>query len=103
MTLYDREGVLCIPVWLYGSFPGGSDSKESAMQETQVQSPGQEDPLEKRIATHYSLLAGECNGQRSQAGYSSWGSKESDMNEQLSTQGYTIMQETWRIHQRLWS
>ena len=28
-----------------------------AMQETQVQSLGQEDPLEKRMATHSSILA----------------------------------------------
>ena len=74
-----------------------------AMQETQIQSLGQEDPLERRIATHSSLLAGECNGQRSLVGYSSWGSKESDMNEQLSTQGYTTMGKIWRAHQRLWS
>ena len=38
-------------------FPGGSDGKESAaMQETQVQSLGQEDPQEKGIATHSSIL-----------------------------------------------
>ena len=34
-------------------FPGGSD----AMQETQVQSLGQEDPLEKETVTHSSILA----------------------------------------------
>ena len=28
-----------------------------AMQETRVQSPGQEDPLEKGIATYFSILA----------------------------------------------
>ena len=28
-----------------------------AMQETQVRSPGQEDPLEKEMATHSSALA----------------------------------------------
>ena len=28
-----------------------------AMQETQVRSPGWEDPLEKRMATHSSILA----------------------------------------------
>ena len=31
----------------------------SAMQETQVQSLGQEDPLEKELATHFSILAWE--------------------------------------------
>ena len=39
-------------------FPGGSDGKESAaMQETWVWFLGQEDPLEKRMATHFSILA----------------------------------------------
>ena len=34
------------------------------MQETRVQSPGQEDPLEKGMATHSSILPGEFHGQR---------------------------------------
>ena len=39
-------------------FPGGSDSKESAYSAgDQVQSLGQEDTLEKGIATHSSILA----------------------------------------------
>ena len=40
-------------------FPGGSDGKEStpAMQETWVQSLGWEDPLDKGMATHSSILA----------------------------------------------
>ena len=42
----------------YRGFPGGSDSKESAaMQETWVCFLGQEDPLEKGVATHSSILA----------------------------------------------
>ena len=40
------------------------------MQETQVRFLGQEDPLEKGLATHSSILAGELHGQRSLAGYS---------------------------------
>ena len=40
-----------------------------AMQETQVQSLGPEDPLEKGMATLVFLL-GESHGQRSMAGYS---------------------------------
>ena len=41
-----------------GGFPGGSNGKESAaMQETQVQSLGREDPLEKGMAIHSSILA----------------------------------------------
>ena len=49
-----------------------------AMQETWVQSLGQEDPVEKGMATH---LPGESHGQRSLAGYSPCGCKESDMTE----------------------
>ena len=48
-----------------------------AMQETQVQSLGGEDPLEEEMATHSNILAGNSHGQRSLAGYSPWGHKES--------------------------
>ena len=50
-----------------------------AVQETGVQSLGQEDPLEKEMATHSSILPGEFHGQRSLVGYSLWGHKESNM------------------------
>ena len=54
-----------------------------AMRETWVPSLGWEDPLEKGMATHSSVLAGEFYGQRSLTGYSPWGRKELDMTEQL--------------------
>ena len=38
-------------------FSDGADGKESVMQETRVRSLGQEDPLEKEMATYYSILA----------------------------------------------
>ena len=43
---------------LVRGIPGGSDSKKNlpAMQETQVPSLGWEDPLEKGMATHSSVL-----------------------------------------------
>ena len=50
-----------------------------AMQETQICSLDREDPLEEEMATHF--LPGEFHGQRSLAGYSPWGHKESDMKE----------------------
>ena len=55
------------------------------VQETWIWSLGWEDPLEKRMATHSTLLPGESHGKRSLVGYSSWGQKEFDMTEQLST------------------
>ena len=56
------------------------------MQETWVQSLGQEDPLGKGMTTHSSivLLPGEFHGQRSLVGYNPWGLKDSDMTEQLT-------------------
>ena len=54
------------------------------MQQMWVWSLGQEDPLEKEMATHSSILAGEFHGQRSLAGYSPWDHKESDTTEWLT-------------------
>ena len=54
-------------------FPGGSDSKGSACTAGDLGSiPG------------LGRLPGESHGQRSLAGYSPWGRKESDRTEQLS-------------------
>ena len=46
-----------------------------------VQSLGWEDPLEKEMAAHSSILAEKSHGQRRLAGYGPWGHKESDMTE----------------------
>ena len=46
-----------------------------AMQETWVQSLGQEDPLEKEMATTPVFLPGKYHGQRSLVGYSPRGCK----------------------------
>ena len=45
---------------------------------TWVQSLGQEDPLEKGMATHPVFLPGKLHGQRSLVGYSPWDRKEWD-------------------------
>ena len=42
------------------------------LQEMQVRFLGQEDLLEREMATHSSYLLGKSHGQRSLAGYSSW-------------------------------
>ena len=64
--------------------PDGSDGKESAyklrkknfnlpaMQETRVQCLDQEDPLEKGMATHSSILAWEIPGTEEPGVYSPW-------------------------------
>ena len=48
------------PSTLHGSFPGGSGGKESACNAGILGlTLGQEDPLEKEMATHFSILAWE--------------------------------------------
>ena len=56
-------------------FPGGAvvnnlSAKAGDAGDEAVQSLGQEDPLEKKMATHSSILPGKTHGQRSLAGYS---------------------------------
>ena len=80
------------------SFPGGSDGKKSTCNTGNLglipglgRSPG---------GGHGNQLQYSClensQGQRSLAGYSPWGHKESDMTEQLNTaspraQGYLVL------------
>ena len=62
---------------------GGSDGKESAtMQETRVRSMGQENLLEKEMATKSNILIWKNPmDRRSLEGYSPWIRKESDTTE----------------------
>ena len=55
------------------------------MQEIRVRSLVQEDPLEKEMATHSSILAWEIPWTEEPAGYSPGGCKELNKTEQLST------------------
>ena len=60
-----------------------------AMQETWVQFLGQEDPLEKGMATHSSILAWRIPWTEKPGRlYSLWGHKESDTTERLSFRRY---------------
>ena len=76
LTLSSAEMAKGIPKWLSG--------KESACQcrrqGTWVQSLGQEDPREEKMATHSSILPEKkSHRQRSLMGYSRWDLKELDM------------------------
>ena len=69
-TEYDKYHRLYINL-----FPGGLDSKNlPAMQETWVQSMGWENPLEKEMATHSSVLAWRVPGTGEPGGLQSMGS-----------------------------
>ena len=52
------------------------------LQDIRVQSLGGQDPLEKEMATHFSILAWKLHGQRSLVGYSPWGHKELNTTEE---------------------
>ena len=55
-----------------------------AMQETWVQSLGWEDPLEKGMATHSSILAWRIPWTEELADYTPWSCKDSDVTEWLN-------------------
>ena len=66
----------------YIGFPGGSSGKESACNAEESGSiPGSGQSLGGGHGNHSSILSGESYGQRSLAGYSLRGLKESDMTE----------------------
>ena len=71
-------------VCLGWSFPGGSDSKESTCSAGDLGSiSGREDPLEKGMAAHSSILDGRIPWTEEPGGLQSMGS-QSDMTEQLT-------------------
>ena len=77
-------------------FPEGSVVKNPlAMQEMQemwVPSLGRQDFLEEEMATHSSILPEKSHGQKSLAGYSRWGRKDSNMTKQLSYAKENVVQ-----------
>ena len=72
------EGILYPLQYSCSSLVSQTVKNSSVMRETRVRFLGHEDHLEERMATHSSILAGESHGQRSLAGCSPWGRKESD-------------------------
>ena len=76
-------GPLCLVAQLVKNLP--------AVQETRVQSLGLEDPLEKEMATHSSILAWKISWTEEPGGLHPWCRKESDTTEQLTHTTYTHM------------
>ena len=85
--MFITELFLCSPSLLIGLLhpsPVAQRVKHlPAMQETWVRSLGWEDPLEKEMATHSSVLAWRIPWGCSPVGYSPRGRKESDTTERL--------------------
>ena len=63
------------------------------MQETRIQSLGQEDPLKKRVTIHSSILVWKIPRTEESGCLQSWGLKELDMTKQL-TLSLLLMAET---------
>ena len=81
------DGYICVYIYTHICmvFPRDLVVKNlPAMQVTQVQSLGWEDPLEKGMATHSSILAWRIPWTAETVGYSSWSCKELDTTEQLT-------------------
>jgi len=76
---YKEAHVFC-PLVVHGS-GGRHICSNGDYRKRQDPSLGRKDPLEKGMATRSSILTGEFYGQKSLAGYSLWGRKESDMTE----------------------
>ena len=69
---------ICI-VSITQGFPGGSAVKNLlVVQDMWIQSLGQEDPLEKEMATHSHILPWEISGTEEPEGLQSMGSQKSD-------------------------
>ena len=88
---------------IYNSLVAHMGKNLPAMQKIWVQSLSLDNPLEKGMGTHSSILAW---GQRGLAGYSPWGRKELDTIEQLTQyrrddvrdqNRKQVLEENWRI------
>ena len=82
-----RDSISLLMVWGLQTNLIGSNGKKNlpAMQENWVRSLGQEDPLEKGIATHSSFLAWRIPWTEGPSVlHSPWGHKELDTLERLS-------------------
>ena len=75
ITLLTKVHLVRAMVFPWASLVAQTVKRLPTMREARVRSLGWEDPLEKEMATHSSILAW---------GSSPWGRKESDMTEQLN-------------------
>jgi len=65
-------------MWVKDSLIAQSVKKLPAMQETHIRFLGREDPLEKGMATHFSILAWRIQWTEETGGLQTMGSQESD-------------------------
>ena len=84
-------------LWIYGgtSLVAQMVKRLPAMRETWVRSLGGEDPQEKKMATHSSILAWKIPRAEEPARLRSWGRKESDTTERLHFLSFWINAQEW--------
>ena len=73
--------MICLLSWLCQSLVAQSVKNLPAMQETQVRFLGQEDPLEKEMATHSSIIAWKIPWADEPGGLQFTGLQEADTTE----------------------
>ena len=86
ISLDRYSGLNCVPHTQKGGFPGGTSGKEPAGQRTCGQRRGcnpwvRKTPWRTAWEPTPVFLPGESHGQRSQAGYSPWGRKETQLSD----------------------
>ena len=79
---------VCVCVYLRASLMVQMVKNPPVMRETQVPSLGREDPLEKGMATHSSILAWRIPGTEEPQ---PWGHEELDMTEHLTLSLFTYI------------
>ena len=90
------DAVLLAIIAMLMGFPGGSDVKNlSAVQETQVWSLGQKDPLEKGVDTHSSILAWRIPWTEEPGGPQSMGLQRVEHN--WATNAFTFTMLIWNF------
>ena len=83
---------MILPISHHGALVVQTVKNPPAMQETWVQSLGWEDPLEKAMAAHSSILAWRSPWtEEPGAGYSPRDRKESDTTEQLAISHHAVI------------
>ena len=84
------QGHLHLPLWRLASLVAQTVKNLPAMQGTWVRSLGWEDPLEKGMATHSSILVWRTPWTEEPGRHSPWGGKESD-----TAEGLTLSLSDW--------
>ena len=102
LVVLSNHLILCLPLLLLLLLVAQMVTNLPAMQETQVWSLQKEDLWRREWLLTPVFLPGEFHGQRTLAGYSPWGHKESNLTEQLKIYIYIFFFQTLFWKTVLW-